>query len=59
MSSFLNYAKILIQKMSFDRHLLNKEYRKCLGYLSIQEREAFNTWLKSQPYYSKVESGKY
>lgn len=56
MSSFLKYTKTVIQKVSFDRHLLNKEYRKCLGYLSTKERKEFNTWLRSQPYYPTVES---
>lgn len=56
MSSFLKYTKTVIEKVSFDRHLLNKEYKKCLGYLTNKERREFKTWLKRQPYYSTVES---
>lgn len=56
MGSFLKYAKTVIQKMSFDRRLLNKEYRKCLIHLSAEEQRALSKWLKDQPYYSLIDS---
>lgn len=55
MSGFLEYAKSIIQKVSFDRHLLNKEYRKNLRYLTIQERRELQGWVEKQPFATVID----
>ncbi len=37
--------------MSFDPVLLNKEYHKCLSYLSHHEAEVFKEWVRKQSFY--------
>ena len=49
--NMLSYCKIILEKMSFDPVLLNKEYHKCLSYLSYHEAEVFKQWVCKQPFY--------
>ncbi|AZQ64119.1 hypothetical protein EI427_18380 [Flammeovirga pectinis] len=43
----LEYSKIILKKVSFDRHLFLKELRKSLGILSINEVLSLRSWSKS------------
>lgn len=46
--SFLDYYKIILDKVSFDHTLLRKEYRKATHHLEESEVEHLNSWLKSR-----------
>ncbi|MEP1035558.1 hypothetical protein [Ekhidna sp.] len=43
--SLLEYYKLLLSKVSFNRELLHKEYQKGLKYLSLDEQAELNWWL--------------
>lgn len=43
----LEYTKVILKKVSFDRHLFLKELRKSLGILSINEVLSLRSWGKS------------
>lgn len=49
-TTFLDYYKMVLEKVSFDRQLFMKEYRKALGRLSENEVANLNTWLQSRPH---------
>ncbi|MBB3700573.1 hypothetical protein FHS70_004747 [Flammeovirga yaeyamensis] len=42
----LEYSKIILKKVAFDRHLFLKELRKSLGILSINEVLSLRSWGK-------------
>lgn len=42
----LEYCKIILEKLSFSRYLLAKEYRKSFQYLNPEERILFRKWAK-------------
>lgn len=44
----LEYSKKIIQKVSFDKSLLKKEFRKALSYLSEQEQKEFKYWYQQR-----------
>jgi hypothetical protein len=41
----LNYSKLILSKVSFDRYLFYKEYGKALHRLSHAETEKLNQWV--------------
>ncbi len=43
--TFLDYYKEILEKVSFDQHLLNKEYQKAINTLSTTEIQQFDSWL--------------
>lgn len=45
-TSMLEYFKILLSKIQFDRGLLEKEYRKSLQFLEATERKELERWLR-------------
>jgi hypothetical protein len=47
-NTFLDYYKIVLDKVSFDRNLFLKEYDKALSLLSAQEVIDLNRWLESK-----------
>jgi hypothetical protein len=49
-TTFLDYYKMVLDKVSFDRHLFVKEYHKAVDRLSANEVADLNAWLKSQPH---------
>lgn len=55
-TSFLDYYKIILEKVSFDNTLFNKEYRKALKLLKEPETEKFHQWLKSTGYIDNVQT---
>ena len=44
-TTMLEYYKILLGKVSFNKELLQKEYQKGLKYLSLDEQAELNWWL--------------
>ena len=45
-TSFLAYYKTILTKVSFDRQLLKKEYKKALGAIRSEEVNEFKNWLR-------------
>jgi hypothetical protein len=52
-TSMLEYVKIILQKVSFNRKLFFKEYRKSYQWLVHEERKKLKEWIRSQRSYSK------
>ncbi len=46
--SMLEYSKIILLKISFDRKLFMKEYKKAFRHLSIHERIALRQWVRNE-----------
>ena len=46
-NSMLEYSKMILSKISFDRKLFRKEYRKAFRYLDKQERTKLSEWARS------------
>lgn len=46
--SMLEYSKIILSKISFDRRLFRKEYKKAFRYLDVDERIALKQWVRSE-----------
>jgi hypothetical protein len=44
----LEYTKIILSKISFDRKLFRKEYRKALRFLDSHERVALKAWARTE-----------
>lgn len=49
-TSFLDYYKIILEKVSFDQQLLAKEYRKALEVLSEHEVKDLDRWLRGKSF---------
>jgi hypothetical protein len=45
-TTMLEYCKVIMKKMSFDRRLFKKEYRKTFNYLSLTEQQRLKQWLR-------------
>lgn len=43
--SYLDFYKLLLEKVSFNSYLLTKEYRKAVRNLSEKEKEELLKWL--------------
>ncbi len=46
--SMLEYSKVILSKITFDKRLFMKEYRKAIKYLNSGERDALKNWVRSQ-----------
>jgi hypothetical protein len=46
--SMLEYSKIILSKISFDKKLFIKEYKKAFKYLDKSERTALKNWVRSE-----------
>ncbi|WP_198675233.1 hypothetical protein [Pleomorphovibrio marinus] len=44
----LNYCKLILEKMAFDRRLLIKEYRKSLRWLDSTESQELKAWMRTK-----------
>ena len=44
--SMLVYCKLILEKMSFSKKLLLKEYRKSFSYLNAEEQSELKKWLR-------------
>lgn len=47
-TSYLDYYKTVLDKVSFSHQLLKKEYRKALGILKPEEKVYLNNWMKDR-----------
>lgn len=45
-TSFLDYYKVILQKVSFDRKLFKKEYRKAIETLQESEIGVLKSWIR-------------
>ena len=45
--SMLEYSKIILSKMRFDKRLFRKEYKKAFRYLDSNERSALKRWVRA------------
>ena len=46
--SMLEYCKIILVKISFDKRLFKKEYRKTFSYLAPDEHNELKKWIREQ-----------
>lgn len=46
--SFLDYYKYVLEKVSFDQNLFNKEFKKALSKLEKQDEKKLLDWIKEQ-----------
>ncbi len=46
--SMLEYSKIILSKISFDRRLFRKEYKKAFRSLDSNERIALKQWVRAE-----------
>jgi hypothetical protein len=46
--SMLEYSKIILSKISFDRRLFKKEYKKAFRYLDNDERLLLRQWVRAE-----------
>lgn len=53
-TSFLEYYKIILEKVSFDQSLLAKEYQKALKLIRQEEVAALDQWLESSGYIKEL-----
>jgi hypothetical protein len=47
-SSFLEYYKLVLDRISFDKNLFRKEYHKAIKQLRQVEKEQLHLWLQAQ-----------
>ncbi len=47
-TTMLQYSKIILSKVSFDRKLFRKEYRKFITLLTEPDRQQLKSWLKGE-----------
>ena len=43
----LEYYKTILEKVSFDKKLFNREYNKAMEHLNSEERDELVKWLKN------------
>jgi len=55
-TSFLDYYKLILQKVSFDPALFDKEYRKALQRLRPDEAEQLRKWVRQKPVYQSPQA---
>jgi hypothetical protein len=46
--TMFEYCKMILEKLSFDRRLFRKEYKKSFKYLAPAERAAFRKWVRER-----------
>ena len=52
--SFLNYYKNILEKVSFDTYLLEKEYKKAKSILTGSEAQELDYWLDRKKLVHKI-----
>lgn len=45
MTTYLEYFKTILEKVSFSKELLTKEYKKALTFLQREEQELLIKWM--------------
>lgn len=43
----LDYGKLILSKVSFDKKLFRKEYRKALAHLNESDAQSLRHWVRS------------
>ncbi len=56
-TSFLDYYKMILSKVSFDSQLLTKEYTKAINMLNPPEVQELNRWCHQNRLMIQKESG--
>ena len=46
--SMLEYSKLILKKISFDKRLFRKEYKKAFKYLNSHDRTALKHWVRTE-----------
>jgi hypothetical protein len=46
--SMLEYSKLILSKMTFDKKLFKKEFKKAFRYLNREERRQLIIWIRSE-----------
>jgi hypothetical protein len=46
--SMLEYSKIILSKITFDKKLFRKEYRKAFHKLDAEERVTLRRWVRTE-----------
>lgn len=46
--SMLEYCKLILEKLSFNRRLFFKEYRKSLTFISPEQRPELRRWVRER-----------
>lgn len=54
-TSFLNYYKVILEKVSFDNALFVKEYKKALRFIHPSETKALHQWLEASGYLKRLQ----
>ena len=49
-NSFFEYYKMILEKVSFDKELFNKEYTKALNTIGADQVDEFRQWVSSKGY---------
>jgi len=44
----LEYSKLILKKICFDRNLLEKEYCKAMNLIGVNERSNLSEWCKAE-----------
>ena len=52
--TMLEYCKIILFKMKFDKRLFIKEYKKTFGYLEPHEQHELKKWLRSEKEFAQL-----
>lgn len=47
-TTMLEYVKTILKKVSFDRRLFRKEYKKSLSWLTSHEVSELRNWIRQQ-----------
>jgi hypothetical protein len=47
-TTYLDYYKQILEKVSFDSHLFRREYQKASKKLGVSEKEELNKWLQAR-----------
>jgi hypothetical protein len=48
MKNMLELSKLVLQKVSFDSKLFQKELRKSLNWIKSEDRKQFKTWVNNK-----------
>lgn len=52
--SYLDYYKVVLEKVSFDPYLFYKEYKKAINTINEEESAHLICWLREQGLYSEL-----
>ncbi len=53
--SFLNYYKLILEKVSFDNNLLQREYKKAKKTIAEEQHVLLDAWMRNNGLLNKIE----